>query len=203
MRHDQRDRTEPPFGLTSTRSEWVLLDAILEKRRRKQDGGTARSENEEVTAENTHRQGNVEEESSPFSWEGWDGAARRLAGEEGGQDPADIAGDAVDGVFGGDAIHIPTLSEVLDALKDEPWKAPTAFRSAASLCGQLDSPFDSIIPFERLQVCAVTRVRQGCRMDATISRFPTFLFLLLLFFEGRSGHPVARSPLSFVPPRQL
>eukprot|EP00903_Cladosiphon_okamuranus_P010491 g9923.t1 len=151
MQHDQSDRAKPPLGFTSTNREWVLLDAIRERRRRKEHGHRARSENKDVSAKNTHGQGSEDGDSGPFSWEGWDGAARRLAGGEGSQDSSDTAGDAGDEFFRDDGVRIPTFVEVVDALKDEPWKAPTAFRSAASLCGQLESPFDSVIPFERLQ----------------------------------------------------
>eukprot|EP00903_Cladosiphon_okamuranus_P010492 g9924.t1 len=151
MQHDQRDRTKIPLGFTITNSEWVLLDIIRERRRRKQHGHGARSENEDVSPKNTHGQGSEDGENAPFSWEGWDGAARRLAGGEGSQDSSDTAGDAGDELLRDDAVHIPTFAEVVDALKDNPWKAPIAFRPAASLCGQRYSPFDSVIPFERLQ----------------------------------------------------
>ncbi|CAM9555173.1 unnamed protein product [Ectocarpus sp. 12 AP-2014] len=52
---------------------------------------------------------------------------------------------------GGDAVRIPTFGEVLEALKTDVWSAPVAFRPVSSLCGQRSSPFDSVIPFERLQ----------------------------------------------------
>ncbi|CAB1117046.1 unnamed protein product [Ectocarpus sp. CCAP 1310/34] len=52
---------------------------------------------------------------------------------------------------GSDAVRIPTLVEVLEALKTDVWSAPVAFRPVSSLCGQRSSPFDSVIPFERLQ----------------------------------------------------
>lgn len=65
------------------------------------------------------------------------------------------AEDAGGELFGGGVVHIPTFAEVVDALTDDPWKAPAAFRPLASLCGQQNSPFDSVIPFERLEVCLV------------------------------------------------
>ncbi|CAB1121525.1 unnamed protein product [Ectocarpus sp. CCAP 1310/34] len=52
---------------------------------------------------------------------------------------------------GGDAVRVPTLVEVLEALRTDVWSAPVAFRPVSSLCGQRSSPFDSVIPFERLQ----------------------------------------------------
>ena len=47
---------------------------------------------------------------------------------------------------------VPTFEEVLDLLAADIWAAPSAFRPAASLCGMWQSPFDTIIPFETLQV---------------------------------------------------
>ena len=48
---------------------------------------------------------------------------------------------------------VPTFEELLNLLEGRPWAAPSAFRPAASLCGMGLSPFDTIIPFETLQVC--------------------------------------------------
>ena len=48
---------------------------------------------------------------------------------------------------------VPTFEELLELLEGRPWAAPSAFRPAASLCGMGLSPFDTIIPFETLQVC--------------------------------------------------
>lgn len=49
---------------------------------------------------------------------------------------------------------VPTFEELLDLLASDVWVAPSAFRPAASLCGMWQSPFDTIIPFETLQVCS-------------------------------------------------
>lgn len=98
-----------------------------------------------------------------FFWEGpggWNGPAaaerttgiRESGGGVGGGWTAAGDGDRGDG---GVEAGIPTFSEVLVALKKDMWSAPVAFRPAVSLCGQRNSPFDSIIPFERLQVIRV------------------------------------------------
>ena len=47
---------------------------------------------------------------------------------------------------------VPTFEEMLGLLTTNLWAAPSAFRPAASLCGMWHSPFDTIIPFETLQV---------------------------------------------------
>lgn len=47
----------------------------------------------------------------------------------------------------------PTFEELLDILEEHLMAAPSALRPAASLCGMELSPFDTIIPFETLQVC--------------------------------------------------
>lgn len=47
---------------------------------------------------------------------------------------------------------VPTFEELLYMLEDRLFTAPSAFRPAASLCGMGLSPFDTIIPFETLQV---------------------------------------------------
>ncbi|CAM9540049.1 unnamed protein product, partial [Ectocarpus fasciculatus] len=60
---------------------------------------------------------------------------------------------------GGDAVRMPTFMEVLEALKTDVWSAPVAFRPVASLCGQRSSPFDSVIPFERLQTTSTEVVK--------------------------------------------
>lgn len=158
VRHEEQDERQARVG--GTRIEWEFLDTILEKRQRQQHGRATRSGNEKITEKDIRNEREDEEEGGEFSWEGSGGSdgpnmgpARRLAGEEIVQDSAAVAGNAGTEVPGGDADHIPTLAEVVDALKDVPWKAPTAFRPLVSLCGQMHSPFDSIIPFERLQVC--------------------------------------------------
>ena len=48
---------------------------------------------------------------------------------------------------------VPTFEELLHMLEDNLLTAPSALRPAASLCGMGMSPFDTIIPFETLQVC--------------------------------------------------
>ncbi len=53
-----------------------------------------------------------------------------------------------------DRLDVPTFKELVQALRVKVFRAPTAFRPAASLCGQNFSQFDVAIPFERLQVCA-------------------------------------------------
>lgn len=190
MRHEENDRRKAPLGGTSR--EWDLLYAILDRRQRQQHEGTTRSGNQDITGKKIHHEGREEEGSDTFSREGsraWDGphsgAARRLAGEERTQDSADIAGDADEELFGGDKIHIPTFAEVVDALKANPWEAPTAFRPSVSLCGQLHSPFDSVIPFERLQVCGgagVAAVGIDCfgRDPGVFTSRSWLLFILLL-----------------------
>ena len=47
----------------------------------------------------------------------------------------------------------PTFEELLDILEEHLMAAPSALRPVASLCGMELSPFDTIIPFETLQVC--------------------------------------------------
>lgn len=48
---------------------------------------------------------------------------------------------------------VPTFEELIHMLEDNSLTAPSALRPAASLCGMQFSPFDTIIPFETLQVC--------------------------------------------------
>lgn len=92
-------------------------------------------------------------------WGGWDGpfedAEQRSGGGETADGHANRALDAGGLLLRGGTVRIPTFAEVVDALKVKPWRAPTAFRPAAALCGHLNSPFDSVIPFERLQVCGL------------------------------------------------
>ena len=47
---------------------------------------------------------------------------------------------------------IPTLPDLLEALEASMDSAPTAFRPISGLCGMQSSSFDSVIPFETLQV---------------------------------------------------
>lgn len=57
---------------------------------------------------------------------------------------------------------IPTFKELLDVLDVHLWKAPLAFRPVSGQCGMGLSSFDTIIPFETLQVCNIvysTRIR--------------------------------------------
>lgn len=49
--------------------------------------------------------------------------------------------------------NAPSFEEMLKMLEVHSWAAPAAFRPAARTCGMGQSPFDSIIPFETLQVC--------------------------------------------------
>lgn len=49
-------------------------------------------------------------------------------------------------------ISIPSFREFIDGIEGHLHDAPPALRPVSSLCGQQSSPFDSIIPFERLQV---------------------------------------------------
>lgn len=53
---------------------------------------------------------------------------------------------------GGDADVVPTFEQLVDALKIGLSKAPVAFRPMSRLCGMKQSPFDTIVPFETLQV---------------------------------------------------
>ena len=50
---------------------------------------------------------------------------------------------------------VPTFEELVDLLVADEWAAPSAFRPSASLCGMCQSPFDTVIPFETLQVCKI------------------------------------------------
>ncbi|CAM9342695.1 unnamed protein product, partial [Ectocarpus sp. 13 AM-2016] len=91
-----------------------------------------------------------------FFWQGsggWDGTG--AAGEDGGDRSAVGGGGGGGGDGGGDGdgddIGVPTFVEVVETLKADVWGGPVAFRPAVSLCGQRNSPFDSVIPFERLQ----------------------------------------------------
>ncbi|CAM9890366.1 unnamed protein product [Scytosiphon promiscuus] len=86
----------------------------------------------------------------PGGWSGPVGAAAaadRTAGIVESDYGVDDGGDDDRGVAAG----IPTFLEVLDTLKAGIWNAPVAFRPAVSMCGQRNSPFDTVIPFERLQ----------------------------------------------------
>lgn len=47
---------------------------------------------------------------------------------------------------------IPTLVDVVEVLGTHMWSSPTAFHPMSSLCGAQFSLFDSIVPFEDLQV---------------------------------------------------
>eukprot|EP00903_Cladosiphon_okamuranus_P010490 g9922.t1 len=140
------------FGGTS--SEWELFDVILEHRRHRQEGGTARSGNDPaMTVKNDIHQEAHEEKGD--SWDGWndpfEDAEQPPGGGEWAEGHANRALDAGDSLLRDGVVFFPTFAEVVEALKDKPWKAPAAFRPIVSLCGMRNSPFDSIIPFERLQ----------------------------------------------------
>lgn len=60
--------------------------------------------------------------------------------------------DATGREGGGHHVVVPTLEEVVNALETSLSKPPVAFRPMSSLCGMQQSPFDTIIPFETLQV---------------------------------------------------
>ena len=47
---------------------------------------------------------------------------------------------------------VPTFSDLVEGLEASMASAPTAFRPISTLCGMMMSPFDSVIPFENLQV---------------------------------------------------
>lgn len=47
---------------------------------------------------------------------------------------------------------LPTFLDLVEALENSMPIAPPAFRPISSLCGMRHSPFDSVIPFETLQV---------------------------------------------------
>ena len=47
---------------------------------------------------------------------------------------------------------VPTFSDLVEALEASMANAPTAFRPISRLCGMIMSPFDTVIPFETLQV---------------------------------------------------
>lgn len=53
---------------------------------------------------------------------------------------------------GSDAKVIPTFEELVDALDTSVSKPPAAFRPMSTLCGMKASSFDTIVPFETLQV---------------------------------------------------
>lgn len=50
------------------------------------------------------------------------------------------------------AEHLPPFSEVVDNLPTSKFNTFPAFRPLFNLCGLRYSPFDAVIPFERLQV---------------------------------------------------
>ena len=109
--------------------EWEWFDAITKHR------GLAGDEPEQQQAEVAGHQ------ETPA----WGESPGRNGGREGGngsrslQDPPPPT--------------VPTFEELLNLLEGRPWAASSAFRPAASLCGMRLSPFDTIIPFETLQVC--------------------------------------------------
>ncbi|CAB1105808.1 unnamed protein product [Ectocarpus sp. CCAP 1310/34] len=95
-----------------------------------------------------------EEEERRFFWQGPGGRdGPGAAGEDGGDR------SAVGGRGDGDGVGVPTFVEVVETLEADVWGGPVAFRPAVSLCGQRNSPFDSVIPFERLQKTSTELVK--------------------------------------------
>lgn len=72
--------------------------------------------------------------------------ARRLVSEEPAEAEAEAEGEQ------SAAVVIPTFEEVVDGLMTKMAHASPKFRPVSSLCGMRYSPFDTIIPFESLQV---------------------------------------------------
>lgn len=54
-----------------------------------------------------------------------------------------------------DPAGVPTFTEVVELLAKNVWDAPPAFRPMSTMCGMAQSPFDTFIPFETLQVCCI------------------------------------------------
>lgn len=118
---------QPHRGLRSG-DGWEWLDVIRRHRGLKEEGGK-----QEQPETGEHRR--------PRMWEGGEGG--ELRGN--GNGPRGLQDEQVP--------TVPTFGELLDLLTAHVWAAPSAFRPAASLCGMWQSPFDTIIPFETLQVC--------------------------------------------------
>lgn len=74
----------------------------------------------------------------------WQEAGERRGPRESGHGPHDL--------HNGTVPPVPTFEELLDLLETEIWAVPSALRPTASLCGMRQSPFDTIVPFENLQV---------------------------------------------------
>ena len=74
---------------------------------------------------------------------------------------------AVKGIAG---FIVPTFSDLVEALEASMASAPTAFRPISKLCGMIMSPFDSVIPFETLQV----RGKHGVGVSSPARPSPLF-----------------------------
>ncbi|CAM9890433.1 unnamed protein product, partial [Scytosiphon promiscuus] len=157
------ERARAVEASVGTKGDWDFFDAIVDERWRRRREGRRRRRSQ--LQQQQQREGEEEAETveggevwfweGPGGWNGPIGAAAAAAEEE---QTASVgnSGDHADGGGGGGGygtveVGIPTFLEVLDALKAGIWNAPVAFRPAVSMCGQRNSPFDSIIPFERLQ----------------------------------------------------
>ena len=98
----------------------------------------------------------------------------RTVGEDDEGEGPTTSGGALRGLQDSTMPTVPTFEELLDFLAAEIWTAPSAFRPAASLCGMWQSPFDTIIPFETLQVCDY-RLEYGQRCNMCHSVSPRML----------------------------
>ena len=79
---------------------------------------------------------------------------------------------------------VPTFEELVDMLGADLEAVPSSFRPVASLCGMWRSPFDTIIPFETLQVC-VKRTRTQY-ITLQLRRTLHTLGFLLYVYQRRS-----------------
>ena len=122
------DRRENYRGLRIG-DDWELFNAIRRLRGSKEEGERERQP-EAGKHEDVRAWGNGDEEGRPR------GRGNALRGWQDTAVPT-----------------VPTFEELLDLLVAYLWAVPSAFRPAASLCGTWKSPFDTIIPFETLQVC--------------------------------------------------
>lgn len=77
----------------------------------------------------------------------------RTVGENEEREGSTTSGDESRSLQDATIPAVPTFKELLGLLAADIWAAPSAFKPAASLCGMEQSPFDTIIPFETLQVC--------------------------------------------------
>lgn len=108
--------------------------------------GEAEGEREERADETGTRTAGREDEQRG-------GARDSQGGRDGSADGARLDKDAEGGLrAGSDADVIPTFEELVDALETSFPKLPAAFRPMSTLCGMRPSSFDTIVPFETLQV---------------------------------------------------